>query len=290
MSRTYLVGAHEVDVEDGEAADEPGDDEGVDDEHEGQRLAGHGPQQRPAVAGPLRGDVEPGQHEDVEAQERGRRDEEEEEAVVSLHAPAFAVVRRNPHLSVISSSTHECNAMQRIFIQSLPLPGPGWHDITTHQADALADPGAVVVELLDAVVADGAVRRPRRPVQQARVAVLHPDDVAAGDGHVPGARQPEVRVVVRGARHHPLGRRRDDVVVIGDAGGVAVVVPVALLLLRRARVPRHDPGVPARCQEQERQILRYDETQCKERMISNPPDHQQQVGMQSSEPGSRAHQ
>ena len=71
-------------MEHGEAADEPRGDEGVDDEHEGQRLAGHGPEQRPAVAPPLRGDVQPGQREDVEAQERGRRDEEEEEPVVAL--------------------------------------------------------------------------------------------------------------------------------------------------------------------------------------------------------------
>jgi hypothetical protein len=33
----------------------------------------------------------------------------------------------------------------------------------THQSDALADPGVVVVELLDTVVADGVVRCPRRP-------------------------------------------------------------------------------------------------------------------------------
>jgi hypothetical protein len=222
-------------VEDGEAADEPRDDEGVNDEHERQRLAGDGPQQRPAVARPLRGDVEPGQHEDVEAQERGRRDEEEEEAVVALHA-------RSSRTSS-AQQTSQCKCQ----LNACKEPGR-----STHQADALADPGAVVVELPDAVVADGAVRRPRRPVQQARVAVLDPDDMAAGDDHVPVARQPEVRVI-RGAHRHPLGRRRDDVVVIGDDG---VVDPTALLLLRRARVPRHDPGVPARCQEQERQILR----------------------------------
>jgi len=37
------------------------------------------------------------------------------------------------------------------------------------------DPGAVVVEYLDAVVADGAVGAPRRPVELARHAPLHPD-------------------------------------------------------------------------------------------------------------------
>jgi hypothetical protein len=112
----------------------------------------------------------------------------------------------------------------------------------THQSNALADPGAVVVELLDAVVADGAVRRPRRPVQQARVAVLD-----AHDAHdVPGARQPEARV--RGVRHHPLGGRR---------GGVHRG-------LRRARVPRHDPGVPAGRREQEREILRECRCSCQQ--------------------------
>ena len=40
---------------------------------------------------------------------------------------------------------------------------------------AVVDPGAVVVEYLDAVVADGAVGAPRRPVELARHAPLHPD-------------------------------------------------------------------------------------------------------------------
>jgi hypothetical protein len=53
-------------------------------------------------------------------------------------------------------------------------------------------------------VADGAVRRPRRPVQQARVAVLDAHDLPAVHHDVPGARQPEARV--RGVRHHPLTR------------------------------------------------------------------------------------
>lgn len=48
-------------------------------------------------------------------------------------------------------------------------------------ADAGADPGAVVVELLDAVVADGAVRAARWPVEVARGAVLRDDLVAVDD-------------------------------------------------------------------------------------------------------------
>ena len=41
--------------------------------------------------------------------------------------------------------------------------------------DAVVDPGTVVAEDLDAVVADAAVRTPRRPVELAGHAPLHPD-------------------------------------------------------------------------------------------------------------------
>ena len=41
-------------------------------------------------------------------------------------------------------------------------------------ADAVVDPGAVVVEYLDTVVADGTVGTARRPVKLTRHAPLHP--------------------------------------------------------------------------------------------------------------------
>lgn len=72
-------------MEHGEAADKPHRDEGVHDQHDGQRLTGHGFQQRAVVAVLMRHDVQPGHHEDVDAEEGRRRDEQEEEPVIPLH-------------------------------------------------------------------------------------------------------------------------------------------------------------------------------------------------------------
>lgn len=46
-------------------------------------------------------------------------------------------------------------------------------DAMTHQCDALADPGAMVIESLHAVVADGAVGSPRQAIQQTCITELH---------------------------------------------------------------------------------------------------------------------
>ena len=62
-------------------------------------------------------------------------------------------------------------------------------------SNAVVDPGAVVVEYLDAVVADTAVTAPRRPVELTGDAPLHPygDPV---DLHIPVERSPEIVISV----------------------------------------------------------------------------------------------
>jgi len=70
---------------------------------------------------------------------------------------------------------------------------------------AIVDPGTVVVKDLDAVVADGAVAAPRRPIELARDTPLHPhcDSV---DLHVAVQRSSEIIVSVfvrTGTRYHP---------------------------------------------------------------------------------------
>ena len=65
-------------------------------------------------------------------------------------------------------------------------------------ANAVADPGAVVVELADAVVADGAVRAARRPVVVAGVAPLRahcePVHVVLSRLHTPAPHQNRLTV------------------------------------------------------------------------------------------------
>jgi hypothetical protein len=70
---------------------------------------------------------------------------------------------------------------------------------------AIVDPGAVVVKDLNAVVADGAVAAPRRPIELTSDTPLHPhcDSV---DLHVAVQRSSEIIVSVfvrTGARYHP---------------------------------------------------------------------------------------
>jgi hypothetical protein len=183
-----LVGAHEVGVERREPAHEPRRHERVGDEAAGDGRLGHGAADADAAAPPGgEQQVHPAEAEHVEAQERGGRDEEEEEAVV---------------------------------------PAP----------DALPHPGAVVVEALHAVVAHGAVRAARRPVQHARVAVLHLHRHAV-HVHVPRRGQRPRRARRGGAGAHLRRRRRE---------GVG---------LGRPRVPGDDPGVPPRRQHQHHHVL-----------------------------------
>lgn len=103
----------------------------------------------------------------------------------------------------------------------------------------------MVVEPLDAVVADGAVGAARRAVEHARVAVLDLDHHAV-DVHVARRGQRPRRAQAAWA-----GRRR--------RGGRRAVRRHELVLgVRRPRVPRDDPGVAPRRQHQHHHVLPSD--------------------------------
>ena len=76
-------------------------------------------------------------------------------------------------------------------------------------ADAVANPGAVVVEFADTVVADGAVRAARRPVVVARVAPLcahcEPVHVVLPCLHIPASHQCTSDQPIAVAHVAPLG-------------------------------------------------------------------------------------
>lgn len=80
----YLIGAHQIEVEDSEAADEPHYDEGVDYEDERQNLALHRFPNGVMVVIPFGNYVQPREGEDVYAEKRRRRYEQAEEPVVAL--------------------------------------------------------------------------------------------------------------------------------------------------------------------------------------------------------------
>jgi hypothetical protein len=77
-----------------------------------------------------------------------------------------------------------------------------------HQADGGADPGAVVVEALDAVVVDAAVVRARRLVEVASVVVAHSHLLAVAQGHHlgPGAERQVMGLAERQAGGAPAWR------------------------------------------------------------------------------------
>jgi hypothetical protein len=99
----------------------------------------------------------------------------------------------------------------------------------TYKSNALADPWAVVVKLVDAVVADGAVRGSWRTVPQAGLAELHLHREAVDDD-VLGPAEPHPR----GSPAAPVHRRR--------------VAAEELVGFRgRPRVPWHDSWVSGGC-------------------------------------------
>jgi hypothetical protein len=114
------------------------------------------------------------------------------------------------------------------------------HHFCTYKSNALANPWAVVIKLLDAVVADGAVWWSWRAVPEAGLAKLQLHCEAIHDDVLcPTKPHP------RGAPHTPLHRWR---------GG-----EVSFISFRRRSscVSWHYSRVSGRCHEQEEQVLQF---------------------------------
>lgn len=114
------------------------------------------------------------------------------------------------------------------------------HRVCTYESNALANPWAVVIKLLDAVVADGAVRGSWRAVPEAGLAKLELHCEAIHDD-ILGPAKPHPR----GAPDAPLHRWR---------GGE---VPFISFRRRGSCVSWHYSWVSGRCHEQEEQVLQY---------------------------------